>query len=183
MERPPIQDAFERQLEELGQQHHAGRLEDFLRGAEREALQRHRRAVERRVPEEIWEQIEEHEGMDEGAHEVPRVNPPTRGRMERTEANFRGRTARRSHNRDLERLRELDQLIDVADPAQTARNDEEIRTRFQRSIAFALRFRRPEWSQRQVTREARRIAAEWNPNLSHEQRREWIDRMMRLEGY
>jgi hypothetical protein len=177
MAQPPIQGAFERHLEELGQ---VERVEDFLRGAEREALQRHRRAVERRVPEEIWEQIEEHEGMDEGPHEVPRVNPPTRGRMERTQDNNRGRMARRLLERTHERHAELNLM---ADDAQTERNDEEIRTRFQRNIANTLRVRRPEWSQRQVTRAARRIAAEWNPNFSLEQRREWIDRILRLEGY
>jgi hypothetical protein len=43
--RPPIQGAFERHLEELGEVPH---LEDFLRDAEREALQRHREAERER---------------------------------------------------------------------------------------------------------------------------------------
>jgi hypothetical protein len=173
MERPPIQDAFERQLEELGQQ--AGRLEDFLRGAEHEALQRHRRAIERRVPEEIWEQIEEHEGMDEGPHEVPRVNPPTRGRevpRERIVRNMLNQTQQAYEHSRIHAILRGEPLAPI---------EERSRQAYRRWISQAVDFRRPDWSQRRRSEAVRRIVAEWDP--AQRDQTAFHDRIVRLVGY
>jgi hypothetical protein len=176
MAQPPIQGAFEQHLEELGQ---VERVEDFLRDAQREALQRHRRAIERRMPEEIWEQIEEHEGMDEGPHEVPRINPQTRGRMERPSLrNMRellSDTQQRFEARRTQALLRGEPLAPI---------EERTREEYRRSAATAVQFRRPEWSQRQVEQAARRIATGWDPNRRGVgAQTAFHDRLLRLLGY